>query len=167
MTHPTDTLKLNNGATIILTPCPGTKTCSLTATLQQFKQQGVTAIISLTPMSEMKALNVAHMPELCKEQGILWFHAPVDDHQAPSEAFAAHWPNYNQKIHHLLDQQQTVALHCQGGQGRTGLLAAQLLIERGMSFEEAKTAVKAIKPGALTIEKQTDYLIKLAQSQHS
>ncbi|WP_111978335.1 phosphatase domain-containing putative toxin [Algibacillus agarilyticus] len=163
MTHPTDKLLIENDAAIYLTPCPGTKNLTLDETIAQFAQQGIKGLVSLTPKTEMTELNVADMPAVCERYGITWFYAPVDDHQAPSDAFNQEWPSQKSTVHQLLDKGQSVALHCQGGQGRTGTLAAQLLIERGRDYEQAKAEIKAVKPGALTIAKQTDYLQALAK----
>lgn len=163
MTHPTDKLALPEGGTLYLTPCPGTKTLDLESTIKQLAEQGIKGLVSLTPKSEMQMLEVDNMPSICEQHGIKWFYAPVDDHQAPATAFANEWPKNKAAVHQLLDQNHGVALHCRGGQGRTGMLAAQLLIERGRDFEAAKAEVKAIKPGALTIEKQTVYLKSLLE----
>ncbi|AWB66925.1 phosphatase [Saccharobesus litoralis] len=160
--HPTDKLPLENGAAIYLTPCPGTKGLALRETIKQFAEQGIKGLVSLTPKPEMAKLGVADMPQICSELGIAWFYAPIDDHQAPSNEFDIEWPSQKDQVHAILDKQQGVALHCMGGQGRTGTIAAQLLIERGRDYEQARAEVKAVKPGALTIEKQTDYLKALA-----
>lgn len=162
MTHPTDKLTLDNGLTLFLTPCPGTKTLDLEQTVKQFAQQGIKALVSLTPKTEMEKLAVTKLPALCEHYNIQWFYAPVEDFQAPAEAFQEEWPKCKDEIHQLLNNKQAVALHCHGGQGRTGTIAAQLLIEQGFTFEQAKTAIKAIKPGALTNEKQVGYLQTLS-----
>lgn len=158
MTHPTDKLTLENGLTLFLTPCPGTKALGLEETIQQFSQQGIKALVSLTPNNEMEKLAVTGLPNLCERYGIQWFYAPVEDFQAPAQAFQEEWPKCKNEIHQLLSDKQAVALHCHGGQGRTGTVAAQLLIEQGFTFEQAKSTIKAIKPGALTNDKQVDYL---------
>lgn len=158
MTHPTDKLPLPNGSAIFLTPCPGTKDVSLRDTIAQFSEQGIKGLVSLTPKHEMEKLGLTAIPALCTEFGINWFYAPIDDHQAPSDTFDQEWPSQRAKVHAILDSQHGVALHCIGGQGRTGTIAAQLLIERGLNFEEARAEVKAVKPGALTIETQVNYL---------
>lgn len=158
MTHPTDKLTLANNVTLYLTPCPGTKAMDLTQTIAQFAQQGIKALISLTPKDEMEKHGVTSLPQICANHGITWFYAPVDDFQAPAEAFQKEWPLCKEKVHEFLNDNQPVALHCHGGQGRTGTVAAQILIERGYSFEQAKAEIKAVKPGALTNEKQVSYL---------
>lgn len=47
-----------------------------------------------------------------------------------------------------LDEGQSVLLHCAGGFGRTGTLAAALLVLGGATVDDAVAAVAAARPGA-------------------
>ncbi|EEY43727.1 predicted protein-tyrosine phosphatase [Vibrio mimicus VM223] len=51
-----------------------------------------------------------------------------------------------------------------GGSGRTGLLAAHLLLEKGWSLESIITQVQALRPGAFTKEVQVEYVQQLVNS---
>jgi protein-tyrosine phosphatase len=52
-------------------------------------------------------------------------------------------------------------VHCKGGSGRTGLMAAQILVERGYAKEDALAVVKALRPNALSLAVHQDYLARL------
>lgn len=41
------------------------------------------------------------------------------------------------------------SIHCKGGSGRTGLIAAVLRLQQGLSLEEATRQVQALRPKAL------------------
>ena len=159
MTHPTWELQIaDNKATLVLTPCPGTKGTELKASLEQLKQQGVTAIVTALENAEMKKAGVADLPALTEELGMDWFHQPIEDDCAPGESFAPRWQQISPKVQAILQNGGKVALHCMGGSGRTGLLVAHLLLERGWKLDTIKSEVQALRPGAFTKQVQIDYI---------
>lgn len=163
-THPHDLLPLNEkGAGLILTPCPGTRGVEPGTALGQLKAAGADAVITLMPNAEMASNAVTHMGELCSQIGLQWFHFPIEDDHSPEEDFALAWSAQRLSVHQLLDADKKIAIHCKGGSGRTGLIAAQILIERGMSLDEATAAIKAIRPNSLSLLVHRDYLARLCR----
>ena len=49
----------------------------------------------------------------------------------------------------LLAADKAVAIHCKGGSGRTGLIAARILIDLGIDRSEAVSLVQALRPKAI------------------
>ena len=161
--HPSDLLPLAAPAGgLILTPCPGTRDSDTETALKQLKAAGASAVITLMPDAEMASNAVSDLPTLCAQNGLQWFHLPIADEHAPAEDFAAAWQTQRQAVHRLLDAGKRIAVHCKGGSGRTGLMAAQILVERGYAKEDALAAVKALRPKALTLAVHQDYLARLA-----
>ena len=162
-THPSDLLSLSgDSAGLILTPCPGTKSVDTGTALDQLKAVGAEALITLMPEAEMAANAVSDLPQLCVQHGLQWFQLPIEDEHAPAADFVAAWQAQRAAVHALLDAGKRIAVHCKGGSGRTGLMAAQILIERGYSKEQATAAVKALRPKALGLAVHVDYLQQLA-----
>lgn len=161
-THPFDLLPLKAPAGgMILTPCPGTKDVDTDSALEQLKAAGASAVITLMQSAEMTSNAVTDLPALCVKHGLQWFHLPIEDDHAPGLDFEAAWQAQGAAVHQLLDAGKRVAVHCKGGSGRTGLMAAQILVERGSSKEEAVAAVKALRPKALSLAVHQDYLARL------
>lgn len=160
--HPFDALSLApHPGTLLLTPCPGTKSADLAQSLEQLKQAGAVAVVTLMQAEELQRFEVQALPELCQQKGLQWFHFPITDDAAPEQAFADAWARDKQRVHELLDRGQTVALHCKGGSGRTGLVAAQILSERGFTEAEAFARVQALRPQSLKHQEQAEYVKRL------
>jgi protein-tyrosine phosphatase len=51
-----------------------------------------------------------------------------------------------------------IALHCKGGTGRTGTAIALILLELGWPVNKIIKEVQSVRPKALRIKKQLDYL---------
>ncbi len=60
-----------------------------------------------------------------------WHHLPIIDADIPREPFDAAWPQVGPVLRAHLAAGHRIVLHCLGGLGRTGTIAARLLIEMG------------------------------------
>lgn len=151
----------NQQGSLLLTPCPGTSESDLVSSLQDLKAAGAIALITLMTRPEMSKNQVERLETQCLAAGLAWFHLPMDDEGAPTEEFAAAWQQVRADIHKRLDNDETIAIHCKGGSGRTGLVAAQILMERGAQMQEAVDQVKALRPNAFSHAVQVDYISQL------
>lgn len=156
--HPYEILALANGAKLIFTPCPGSKSVSVEESIKQLKQNGTSTLITLMFDKEMTANNILTLPELCHKHQIKWFQLPIVDDEAPSGAFDLQWKKYKATILTELKNKGVVTVHCKGGTGRTGTVIALLLLELGWSVDQIIEAVQTVKPNALRIKKQLNYL---------
>ncbi len=156
--HPIDFLEVNLPGKIAMMPCPGTKEADLLKSVADIASNNISAVLTLTPSDELEMLKADELPELCRTNDIDWFHLPIVDDQAPTIAFHNAWQNNGQKIMAHLKGGKNIALHCQGGTGRTGLVAAIILLNMGLSRLETEEKIKAIRPLALTIESQVAFL---------
>ncbi|WP_413285574.1 phosphatase [Vibrio sp. MA40-2] len=164
MTHPSWQLNVaDNSAALILTPCPGTKQLELEASLQQFKDSGAKAIVTALEIEEMEKAGVATLPALAEKVGLSWFHLPIEDDQVPGKQFMVDWQVISPQLHDVLKSGDKVVLHCMGGSGRTGLLAAHLLLELGWDLSRIKTEVQALRPGAFTKPLQIEYIDQVSK----
>ena len=59
---------------------------------------------------------------------------------------------------------ERVLVHCKGGLGRTGLVAARLLVEFGVAPADAVARVRAARPGAIETERQLAYVLGLRKA---
>jgi len=143
---------------IILTPCPGTQNSSVAAAIDTLKEAGVAGLLTLMSTEELKENAVEELPEVCRRRGIVWFHLPVENGQIPDEQFLVAWKSNIAQIKSVLQKGKAVAVHCKGGSGRTGLIAAQLMIACGEDFQDALEKVKTLRPRAITRPQHVEYL---------
>ena len=162
--HPYDVLPLERGGSLIFTPCPGTRGTDVQTSVSQLKQAGAQAVITLTPAEEMARLGVEDLPDACRRQGLAWLHLPVEDDAAPASLFHERWQAQKVQAHQILDHGGALAIHCKGGSGRTGLMAAIILLERGNKLERVLSTVQALRPKALKLQAHVDYLAGIAKA---
>jgi protein-tyrosine phosphatase len=99
-----------------------------------WRRAGVDVIVSLLEPEEAADLELAGRRAYCEANGIEFHSFPIPDRSVPA--------GFNiRKLVSNLDskpsQGKNVAIHCRQGIGRAGLMAAALLIEHGLSPEEA------------------------------
>lgn len=158
--HPFDVLTLPDDITLIFTPCPGTKDTSISDAMQTLNTAGAEAIVTLLPDNELAALSVAALSAEAEKMDMAWYQLPIEDDKEPSLAFEQAWQTHKSSLLELIALHKTVAIHCRGGSGRTGLMAAILLLELGMRWSAVKTHIQRIRPKALTHPAHVAYLSK-------
>jgi protein-tyrosine phosphatase len=97
----------------------------------------------------LRALRATDLAEQLGHVGIDWSHAPIRDFDAPDAAFERLWRDLAPGLHALLAGGRRLLLHCRYGVGRSGTIAARLLVESGTAPAEAIRLVRAAQPGAI------------------
>ncbi|MCE7556780.1 cyclin-dependent kinase inhibitor 3 family protein [Aliivibrio fischeri] len=163
MTHPTWELPVSdNGSALVLTPCPGTKGVDLVTSLEQLKAQGVTTIVTALSFDELKEKGVETLGEQTEHLGMRWIQLVIEDDCAPDADFLEQWKQVSASLTSEVNQGDKIAMHCMGGSGRTGLLAAHLLLDLGWDLDVIKQQVQALRPGAFTKPVQIEYIDAVA-----
>lgn len=134
---------------------------SMAQVLAAWHRQGARMVLTLVTGTELQALGLTDLEAACFARGLDWRHCPIADFAPPDSAFGQFWRTVGPRIHTLLDAGSVVAVHCRAGLGRTGTVAAQILIERGMSPDPAMRAVRHARPGSIETPAQEAYLLGL------
>lgn len=128
---------------------------------------GARLVLTLVEPDELAALKVPHLGSEIRGRGLDWRHLPIADYSVPSEAFEKQWETQGREIRALLRSGADVLVHCKGGLGRAGMIAARLLVELGMAPEQAILDVRHAREGAietpaqLALVKQTKAMIAM------
>lgn len=121
------------------------------------------AIVTLIEEHEFEMLGVRSLGEQVRARGIEWLHLPIVDVRTPDERFEAAWCASGPRLVGLLLGGGKVLVHCRGGLGRAGTIAARLLVEIGVPPDEAVARVRSARPHAIETREQLRYVLALAQ----
>jgi protein-tyrosine phosphatase len=118
------------------------------------------AVLSLMEEHELAEAGapVRLLNEELRAQGIDWLHLPICDMQAPDKRFEAAWIDLWPRLDRELQQGGRVFIHCYAGLGRTGTVAALILMQYGISARDALRQVRAARPGSVQSTEQEHYL---------
>jgi ADP-ribosyl-[dinitrogen reductase] hydrolase len=131
----------------------------LSLDLDAVRDWGAAAVVTLVEPKELVVLRVEHLGEEVLRRRMLWFHLPIIDVSTPDEGFERQWEVAGNELRMLLRSGRDVLVHCRGGLGRAGTIAARLLIELGMEPATAIRQVRAVRPGAIETLEQEKYVL--------
>ena len=133
--------------------------------LERIRRWGARTMVTLLQESEFRTLGVPDLAETVPDRGFDWFHAPIRDFSAPGSAFELAWAEAGPVVRERLRQGEDVLLHCRAGLGRTGTVAARLLVEFGDDPETAIATVRRARQGTVENVEQADYIRGLTNLQ--
>jgi ADP-ribosyl-[dinitrogen reductase] hydrolase len=158
---------LDEGGALGITFCPGKKGESvhgaawsrdLQTDLQAIHDWGASTLVTLMEQKEFKLLQVPDLEPRARALGLHWIHLPIEDLRAPCSRFETEWTAAGDDIRRRLRLGQKVVVHCRGGLGRAGTVAACILIDLGMSPGEALRRVRNVRRGAIETAAQERYV---------
>ena len=173
LSHPLriDEVKVPGADGIIgMTLCPGKKIKSLISgewdrnldiDLRSIKTWGATAIVTLIENHEFEQMAVKELPQKAEFTSIAWYHLPIKDVCPPDRRFAGKWKIIGPKIRQTLQEGGKILIHCRGGLGRTGTVAAQILVEFGMAPQDAIKEVRKARHGTIETSQQEGYVYQI------
>ncbi len=150
-----------------LCACPGLSTYfgararKLEDDLRAIREWGAEGLVTLLEEEEMGMLEIRHMPLSAKHHGLWWRHLPIRDMCAPDDAFDAAWSLEGENLRRILSHGGRFIVHCWAGLGRTGTVAARLLVEFGLEPSSAISEVREVRPGAIQSLAQEIYVKRL------
>ncbi len=159
---------LPGGGVIGIVPCPGRDYVNntggkmhrdLVADLDVLEAWGAQIIISLIEGHEFKSLGVAGFEAAVKCRNLHWYLLPIADMEAPGDAFIKSWNAHGPDILRALEQGRRIVVHCAGGLGRSGMIAAKLMTVFGIPPLDAIAYVREVRPGAIETRAQEDYVM--------
>ena len=171
LTHP---LKIDampcGGGLLGMTLCPGKQVDDsntggpwerdLALDLRVIADWGATTLVSLMEEHELAKFGVRELGTVAEEAGLEWHLLPIRDVDIPDERFERLWPYSGHVLRTKLESGERIVLHCRGGYGRTGTIAARLAIECGLAPEDALRRVREARPDTVETPKQEAYVLR-------
>jgi ADP-ribosyl-[dinitrogen reductase] hydrolase len=148
-----------------LTLCPGKKDRDggwdrdLKIDVGVMRDWGAEVVVSLIETSEFEMLDVVDLPTVVEEHGMRWVHLPIVDVSVPDQRFETRWIAAGADLRGVLRRGGRVLVHCRGGLGRAGTIAARLLVELDMDPAQAIRAVRRVRPGAIETLEQVQHVL--------
>ena len=170
-THPLriDTVPVGSfGGLLGMTLCPGKRDAyalsgewerDLDADFAEIARWGADVILSLMEPHEFVQLGVpdfvGHIPA-----GIEHRVLPIVDGGIPSGTWERAWAKEAPRLRERLALGGRILIHCRGGLGRTGLVAARLLVEFGEDPVQAMRRVRKARPDTIENRRQEAYVLR-------
>lgn len=115
--------------------------------LGELRERGIGALVSLD--EEGCPLY------LIAEHGLQYVHLPIPDFHPPTLQQAEQFIAFARKQR---EEGRSIAVHCQGGYGRTGTMLACYLVAQGEQAELAIKAVRRRRPGSVETRDQEQFV---------
>jgi protein-tyrosine phosphatase len=108
-----------------------------------WRRAGLDVVVSLLEKDEAAQLDLVHESGIAEAKGIHFISFPIPDRGVPSSMADAF--SMLGILAGSLGGGKNVAVHCRQGVGRSGLIAAALLVTSGMDAEKAIEVVSAAR----------------------
>ena len=128
--------------------------------LNLFKNNNTSSIISFVQDKEFEKLcNKNYFVKKIYQNKLHWHHLPIADLSAPNHYFKLKWETTKVLLKNELIEGKNIVLHCRGGKGRAGTVAAILLIDFAYDKREAIDLVRTKRKGAIETATQRDFVL--------
>jgi len=108
-----------------------------------WKQAPIHAVLSLLTADEERSLELAHENQAMRTEGMEFLSLPIPDRQLPySDTEVA---AILEKLNARLISGKNVVIHCRQGLGRSTLIAAFVLVSRGIDPQTAVNRLRAAR----------------------
>jgi hypothetical protein len=122
---------------------------------------GADMVLTLMQLHEFSEIGVPKLPKMMRRIGVPWHHLPIIDTKTPDRHFEGSWSTLGPEIIANLKEGAKIFIHCRGGLGRSGTIAARLLVEIGHPPEHAIDTVRLCRSGAIENYEQETYILAL------
>ncbi|WP_144409531.1 protein-tyrosine phosphatase family protein [Martelella endophytica] len=135
----------------------------LAATLDHAALENCALLIVLVEEEEVPEDAFGLLTAACAKRNMQLIHLPIRDYQAPDAGFIDAWQQHDGQRRAMSARSETLALSCHYGAGRSGMMAAQLLIDQGVAAQEAVARVRAQFPDSIESDAQLQWLLQATQ----
>ena len=130
--------------------------------VRAWKKMGFDVVVSLLTTDELDELGLADEADLSRAQGLQFCEFPIPDLGIPKSSAAAR--ELVDNLRSDLDVGKQIAIHCRQGIGRSGLIAAGVLIVSGVEPELAIRQVSAARGLSVPeTAEQREWVLELAR----
>lgn len=111
--------------------------------IASWRRAGIDTVLSLLTPEEERDLDLQSEGHEARAQGLEFIPFPIPDREVPNSE--TKFTSALEELDASLSSGENVAVHCRQGIGRTGLVAACLLVSKGLTPEAAVTRLSAAR----------------------
>ena len=151
-----DNILFDNSSKLFLASAPFPET--LSEFIDDIHTQNVHMIVVLLPMEDILEKYDVNLLDIYRKNNFDVLHFPIEDFDIPTDI-----ADYNKTIDHIileLQSNKNVLIHCAAGLGRTGLMAASLLITLGRNVQYSINYVRTVRHGTVETGGQEIFLYR-------
>ena len=162
-----DCISTPEGGTIGMCACPGrnhVERCgeirvrNFSQDIDEIRKWGADVVVTLIEAAEFEQLGIPDLPDRMAREDFRWLHFPIPDLRAPDYRSGSDWSRFHAELLGRLKKGSRILIHCAAGKGRTGTVAAGLLIKLGAAPEAAIDQVRRARRGAIESDEQLHFL---------
>jgi protein-tyrosine phosphatase len=120
--------------------------------LASWHQKGIDEVVSLLTSDEEESLDLKREANMVRQQGMKFVSFPIIDREVPGSQ--SELTSALEKLNSDLSSGKNVLIHCRQGVGRTGLVAACLLVTKGWDPAKAVEHVSVSRGTAVPETKE-------------
>jgi len=126
----------------------------LTTDLKAIGEWGAAAVVTLMETFELERLKVPDLGAKVRDTHMEWFHLPIRDVSVPDADFERDWVTTGAALRDVIRCGGNLLFHCRGGLGRSGMIAARMLVELGWRPDDAIESIRRARVGAIETDDQ-------------
>jgi len=160
-----------SGGAIGLCCCPGHRLTpsfvrpsleTFEADLDAIAAFGAKRLVTLMQPDELAYIGIdpKRLDRALQARGLEWLHLPIRNLSVPGQDWESNWTTAGAQLRSQLAAGGRFALHCYAGLGRTGTIAARILVEHGARPDAAIALVRKIRPGSIETLEQERYVLR-------
>ena len=128
----------------------GRPTGNFRAWLQQMKDNDITTVVCLAPDADIAAESPQYAAWRAKQKsagasaGYKRIDVPIPDYSIPGPTDVARFWTTAADVAKRIEAGERIFVHCGAGIGRTGMFLVAVLMQQGMSYEDAYAEIAAV-----------------------
>ena len=142
---------------LYISRCPGIGR-DLATDIKTIQDLNIVIVLSLLEEHELSHLGVKSLLKELSVKNIQWMRFEIENFGVPKfSQYALLNQNINTVSNDIING-KNILIHCMAGLGRTGMIAALILIKLGIDINQSIKLIRNIRPGSIETEEQEKFV---------